>query len=65
LETAKIARAYFLEGVVPQWGTTTDADEGYLFPHPHSGVVSSLSVEDEELKNALKVLAGEIGGRWK
>lgn len=66
LETAKIARSYFLEGVVPEWGTTTDADEGFLFPHPSSNEVVRVEGkgEDDELKMALNVLASEIGRKW-
>ena len=59
--TAKVARAYFLEGKVPEYGTTCDADEGFLFPVPGQEV-KVLSVEDEELQKALEELAEEVRG---
>ncbi|KAL8280865.1 hypothetical protein RQP46_006869 [Phenoliferia psychrophenolica] len=57
--TAKIARDYFLKGAVPDYGTTCDADAGFLFPHPSTSI-RELSVEDQRLAEALEALSGEV-----
>lgn len=61
--SAKIARAYFLEGVVPEYGTMCDADPGFLFLHPGEPSLSSLSAADSKLSKlseALHSLSNEV-----
>ncbi|KAM0745922.1 alpha/beta-hydrolase [Meredithblackwellia eburnea MCA 4105] len=60
--SAKAARAYFLEGKVPEYGTTCDADPGFLFPHPNDEKkdMAALSAEDEKLSVALEGLSREV-----
>ncbi|GAA5865149.1 hypothetical protein JCM1840_003923 [Sporobolomyces johnsonii] len=62
--TAKKARAYLLDGVVPAYNTTCDADPGFLFPRPEPEEVGVLTIEDQRLRTALHELA-ERAGQWK
>ena len=55
--TAKAIRRYFLDGVVPAYGTTCGSDAGFPYPAAKPGESLTLSVEDAELAAALQRLS--------
>lgn len=58
--TAKAVRAYFNDGVVPEYGTTCVSDPGFLFPTPKEGNAEAWDREvDGRLRSALASLAVE------
>ncbi|GAA5876330.1 hypothetical protein JCM16303_007102 [Sporobolomyces ruberrimus] len=63
--SAKKARSYFIDGVVPKMNTTCDADPGFLFPHNSTAAFEVSSIEDAKLKRALHGLAGKLGDRGR
>ncbi|CAE6417836.1 unnamed protein product [Rhizoctonia solani] len=54
--TAKAVRDYFLKGKVPAPGTRCKPEPGYLFPGNDSKSISTFSVEDQKLWDALQGL---------
>ncbi|GAA6010280.1 hypothetical protein JCM11491_006246 [Sporobolomyces phaffii] len=65
--TAKKARSYFLDGVVPEHNTSCDADPGFLFPHDPSTAfdLSSSSPGDRTLRRALHGLADKMAEKGR
>ncbi|EJT99587.1 alpha/beta-hydrolase [Dacryopinax primogenitus] len=68
---AKTMRAYFFDGVVPEWGTTCTSDPGQLFPDSsvlsqgeHVPHVASMTAEDVEIWEALQTLASSEHNMW-
>jgi hypothetical protein len=62
--TAKAVRAYFVDGVVPEYGTICVSDPGFLFPAPPEVEVEERGMEEEDgLKGALASLAVERASR--
>ncbi|KAM0786781.1 hypothetical protein ACM66B_002215 [Microbotryomycetes sp. NB124-2] len=58
--TAKTIRSYFVDGVVPEYGTRCESDPGYLFPDPQeaqSWTQAWSTDEDRSLAEALDLLA--------
>ncbi|GAA5932039.1 uncharacterized protein JCM15063_001107 [Sporobolomyces koalae] len=58
--TAKKARAYLVDGIVPKINTTCDSDPGFLFPHESNSttpIMVTAGSDDYELKQALHRIA--------
>ncbi|KAM0755476.1 alpha/beta-hydrolase [Meredithblackwellia eburnea MCA 4105] len=55
--TGKAIRQYFLEGLVPEYGTICDSDPGYIYPEsqivPNDGVGLLEKGDDGQLRSAL------------